>query len=199
MSKQTHSHRKSWLLVLVLLIGIILVSRIPTRQATLGQPSPATGQPLLKMDLLPLTESRKLLPIDQVPVGKVVLLHFWGTWCTPCKMEYPAVAAMADRWQNTERFRFLPVSSAEQFEESFELLRQNTQDFFTAADIQSFSYYDPFGLTRQAIAKLLERDKMYYPTTILLGTDGVIAGVWEGYNEAGVEQMEEAIEYLLRR
>ncbi len=29
--------------------------------------------------------------------GRVVLVNFWATWCTPCRVEMPLLQAMADR------------------------------------------------------------------------------------------------------
>lgn len=29
--------------------------------------------------------------------GKVVGLHFWGTWCTPCVKGFPAMKAIHER------------------------------------------------------------------------------------------------------
>ncbi len=38
--------------------------------------------------------------------GKTVLLHFWATWCTPCKKELPALDALA---ANLDPARFAVV------------------------------------------------------------------------------------------
>ncbi|MBO0776332.1 MAG: TlpA family protein disulfide reductase, partial [Actinobacteria bacterium] len=31
--------------------------------------------------------------------GHVVVLNFWGSWCTPCRVEAPALAALARKYQ----------------------------------------------------------------------------------------------------
>jgi thiol-disulfide isomerase/thioredoxin len=40
--------------------------------------------------------------------GHVVVLNFWGSWCTPCRSEAPALAALARRFQPAG-VRFLGV------------------------------------------------------------------------------------------
>lgn len=32
--------------------------------------------------------------------GKVVLLHFWATWCAPCLVEFPELIALAEKMQD---------------------------------------------------------------------------------------------------
>jgi thiol-disulfide isomerase/thioredoxin len=34
--------------------------------------------------------------------GKVVVLNFWGTWCTPCVTEMPTLAALQTRYAGTD-------------------------------------------------------------------------------------------------
>jgi thiol-disulfide isomerase/thioredoxin len=175
------------------------MSKLPGTSVSIGHDSPARGKPAPTIDLIPLTDTKKLARIDSLPAGKVVLLHIWGTWCGPCKMEYPGLSAMAKKWETSNRFQFLPVSCESHPLEPNDTLLQKTQDYFDQADIESYAYCDPNGRTRQSVAKRLERDGMYYPTTMLIQQDGSIAGVWEGFNEGGVDQMHEAIRYLLNR
>jgi len=178
---------------------MIAISKLPQTSVSIGQNSPANGKPAPKFDLVPLTDSVSLTRIDQVPSGKVVLLHFWGTWCGPCKIEYPQLAAMVGKWESSDRFQFVPVSCSSHDEQTPDGLKQNTMDYFDAAQLSSYAYYDPHGVTRRNTIKRLEREGMYFPTTMLIQQDGSIAGVWEGFSEEGVIQMHEAIRYLLNR
>jgi thiol-disulfide isomerase/thioredoxin len=42
--------------------------------------------------------------------GKVVLVHFWATWCPPCREELPGLLALGDELRRTGRFELHAVS-----------------------------------------------------------------------------------------
>lgn len=42
--------------------------------------------------------------------GKLVLYHFWATWCAPCIKELPELSALYDRMKDREDFAIVPVS-----------------------------------------------------------------------------------------
>jgi thiol-disulfide isomerase/thioredoxin len=56
--------------------------------------------------------------------GRVVVMNFWGSWCTPCRSEAPALAQLARKFRPTE-VQFLGVdirdspASAEAFMRDF--------------------------------------------------------------------------------
>lgn len=63
------------------------------------RPTPAVDLPLLGGGHWTLASAR----------GEAVLLHFWATWCEPCREELPQLAAMARR----ERARGLQLMAVD--------------------------------------------------------------------------------------
>ena len=45
--------------------------------------------------------------------GKVVFLHFWGSWCAPCQFEFPELQALYDSMKGDEGIAFVFVQSRE--------------------------------------------------------------------------------------
>lgn len=64
-----------------------------------GRATPAVDLPLLDGGRWTLASAR----------GQAVLLHFWATWCEPCREELPQLAAMARR----ERARGLQLMAVD--------------------------------------------------------------------------------------
>ena len=181
-------------------------------------PSPpdqvAVGKPAPEIDLVELSGGDHWRPVTP-PVGRVVLLHLWATWCHPCQLEYPELSAMAravaseeadgrgrragqgDREQGEGgRFRFLPVS-CEGGAETFAGLWHKTDAFFRSAGIDSPVFADPRGITRRSVAERLKQSDLGLPTTILIDRDGTIAGVWQGYTPHTVSGIEASVRELL--
>ena len=42
--------------------------------------------------------------------GKVTVVNLWATWCAPCKIEMPTLAALADHYKAREDFVVVTVS-----------------------------------------------------------------------------------------
>jgi len=49
---------------------------------------------------------------------RVVLLHFWGSWCAPCQFEFPELQKLYDSLKATEGIAFVLVQSREDIERS---------------------------------------------------------------------------------
>jgi thiol-disulfide isomerase/thioredoxin len=173
-------------LVLLLLAVFIFAKRDDSLP---GRDSPSLGKPAPQFDLVTLSDNSSLLAYQWQP-GRVTLLHFWGTWCGPCKLEYPELSKMAGRLSGDEPFDFVPVSCEYGLGETFEGLWEKTRDYLQSNRIDSVAYADPRGVTRRSAAERLERDSLFYPTSILIDHRGKIAGVWEGYTPVSVEQIE---------
>ncbi len=186
-----------WLAIPAFLLVLAIVALRPNSGSTSAQDSPAIGKPAPRLDLVRLTDQPTLDRLQHVSEGKVTLLHFWGTWCGPCKLEYPELSLMAKGYQSEPRFRFVSVSCEGGQGETFNGLWNKTHDYFASEGIDGSAFADPQGITRRSAAERLEQNAMYYPTTIVVGADGTIVGVWEGYSPDAVGQMESLIDRLL--
>ncbi len=179
------------------MLFVVMVALQPNRHSASGPDSPAIGKPGPRMDLVRLASNPLEGRVDTLRRGEVALIHFWGTWCGPCKMEYPELAEMVKDLEQNEKFRFLSVSCEAGRGETFEVLRQKTEDYFSSEGIAGAVYADPQGTTRLSTAQRLGRNEMFYPTSIVVDADGNIAGVWEGYAPGSVDEMKLLVKRLL--
>ncbi len=96
--------------------------------------------------------------------GAVVVLNFWGSWCTPCREEAPAFGALARRFSGTG-VRFLGVdirdnaASAEAFMRAFRISYPSLNDPSDAIALDFSGTVPPAGI----------------PTTLVIDRSGRIA------------------------
>jgi thiol-disulfide isomerase/thioredoxin len=89
--------------------------------------------------------------------GKWVFLHFWASWCGPCREEMPAIRNMADELGN-DKLEIVLINTAENEDTIFSFLAEIGMDMNSLidADGQVTEKYKPRGL----------------PTTMLIDPDG---------------------------
>ncbi len=94
--------------------------------------------------------------------GKLVLLHFWATWCVPCRHEMPLLHRMEQHLDSAE-FRMICINVNRGDSDE-------VQAFINQVSPQFHTLLDPEGSVRNRYAV------RGLPTTYLIGPDGKIIG-----------------------
>jgi thiol-disulfide isomerase/thioredoxin len=183
-------------LALFAILAIVSFVFLPTFLESLQPPqdgNPAIGRKLPALKLTPLVGNFNPVSLADVD-GNVVLLNFWGTWCPPCRREFPHIVAIEQAYGRRAGFQLLAVSCGSG-REDLARLRSETMSFLDQQGVTLPIYADPGAVTRGAAQQI--GAFRGYPTTILLDGTGTVRGVWVGYR-TGVEwEMRSLIDQLL--
>ncbi|MEM8855799.1 MAG: TlpA disulfide reductase family protein [Pseudomonadota bacterium] len=104
--------------------------------------------------------------------GRTTLLNLWATWCAPCRVEMPELAALHTAFSSPD-FAVVAVS--------IDNRDANKPENFlteTGADVLDYHREPTLTLFNSLRAAGLAQGM---PTTLLLGPDGCVAGVVHGY------------------
>jgi thiol-disulfide isomerase/thioredoxin len=91
--------------------------------------------------------------------GKWVFLHFWASWCGPCRKEMPSIQKMADMFNN-DKMLIVLINTAENEDTIFSFLGELGMDMNSLMDVDGLvtEKYKPRGL----------------PTTVLIDPNGMV-------------------------
>lgn len=157
-----------------------------------GAQHPAVGQPLLYLDLEPLTGDGTTMTKESLH-GRVTLMNFWATWCPPCRMEFPHLAAMTKKLSSESKFQFLSVNTDD---ETLEDARELAQKFLLEQGVSHPTWAD---LSRGTWAGASRQfDASGIPLTIVLDSEGIVRGIWNGYVRGDEAAMEKLVRELLQ-
>jgi hypothetical protein len=193
-----HGSVTPWIVLAILaaLLVLILVFK-PT--AALREDSalshPAVGKPLPDVELVPLTGNASAVTTENL-AGKVVLIHFWGTWCGPCQQEFPHLVALARNFAQQSDFQLVSVSCGpDGGYEDVDQLRLETERFMNAMRSNLPTHCDPDMSARRAVDKAVGFPG--YPMTLVMDRQGIIRGVWNGYAPGMERSLESLVASLL--
>jgi peroxiredoxin len=95
--------------------------------------------------------------------GKIVMLHFWATWCVSCRHEMPVLHKLRKEFVGRD-FKMLCVNVDRGNQDAIET-------FMHDIDLHFHTLLDPDGEVRNAYAVRA------LPTTYLIGRDGKFSGL----------------------
>jgi len=67
--------------------------------------------------------------------GKAVLLHFWATWCGPCRVELPEMNAFASKLDSSSRIAFLAVCISDTEKSQSAFMKKNNKIGYTIVHV----------------------------------------------------------------
>ncbi len=99
--------------------------------------------------------------------GKIVLLHFWGDWCSECRSEFPVMQNSYEKFGDMAQAEILCVNVGQS--------KYHVEDF-------QIEFNVTFPMLVDEYAKTAKRYKIKgIPTTFVLSREGVILEVYVGW------------------
>jgi len=193
-----HGNMKQSIRIRLLLIASFLMLVSGSARAVEAQAEPAASVRQMMIDFgVQLPQQRKPAPLFSLPKlgggeisladarGKLVLLHFWATWCVPCRHEMPLLHRM-EQGMNADSFRMICVNV--DHGDSDEV-----RQFIDQVSPQFHTLLDPEGSVRNRYAV------RGLPTTYLIGRDGKIIGRMIGERDWSSPAAQAMIRALLQQ
>ncbi len=158
-----------------LVIGLMLLGPVP------AQAIPKTGQPLPAFDVTTPSGQRVT---NQNYSGRVLLLAFSTDYCSACKKAVPALGRLAARY-GKQGFHVLGMLSG------FGMDNDDLKEY-----TKTYAVTYPMALFEQKFASE-QFGMISVPYFILAGKKGAVAGIYYGYSDGTMKQIEEQARKLL--
>lgn len=174
---------------LFMLCGILVLVYIGRDTARL------MNGPLGEIELVPLLKAGDKSLVAS-PTGKVLVVHFWGTWCPVCRKEFPAFVELHKKFQSRPDVTVLSVGCLQATSGSLEQLRTETEDYLRSMDVDMPIYADPNLFTRGRITRMLAAGGFGYPFTLVVDKQGIVRDYWMGGKTGAMKEVDKLIEQL---
>ena len=121
--------------------------------------------------------------LDVISEGKITVINFWGTWCTPCVNELPYFDRIATEYEDSVSVVAIHTNMVVNTAGGYIAQHYPESNIRFACDGEGESYYNTLG------------GRGTYPYTVVVDEDGVIAAVFVQALE--YEDLQEIVESLL--
>lgn len=113
----------------------------------------------------PLLDGKGSFSLDQQR-GKVVVINFWATWCSPCQVETPQFDTVYRSYRD-RGVQFVGIDTKD--------IRSKAQSFVSSNDISYPMVYDEAGETAVRLGKI---PALALPFTVIVDKHGRVAVVY---------------------
>lgn len=174
-------------------IALAAIACIVTGCGAPRRDHPAVGRSLGRLPIVSLADPTSAPPELR---GGVTLLNFWGTWCPPCRRELPGLVRLAGSLRDQPAFQLVAVSCGPDGAGDPGELSRETSRFLDSQqlDLDAWAFVDPVQAGLFASASGLGA----FPTTYLIGPDGIVRRVWTGYRSSDEADIAAAVVALLK-
>ena len=119
--------------------------------------------------------------IDAVGAGKVTVLSFWATWCSPCKRELDAITELYPEWVENYDMQLIAISidNSRMLPQVKPMVEEKGWEFRILMD------------SKQELQHALEFQAI--PQTFVIDKEGNIIFQHEGYNPGDEFELEKVI------
>ena len=116
--------------------------------------------------------------------GKITIISFWATWCSPCKKELDAIADLYKEWQDEYNVELVAITidNARGLAKVKPMVNQKQWDYIILSDV------------KQELQKALNFQTV--PQTFVLDLEGNIVFSHTGYVPGDEYELEDVIKKL---
>ena len=182
----------SCLLLIGLLVGAIVYYWNDESNTTTGSDVEQTEQGNEVGDLcygaeLPIVTGSGVTDetINPIKTGKITIINFWGTWCTPCVNELPYFDQIATNYEDTVSVIAIHTNMVSNTEPEYLENYYSESKIIFAHDLEEEGYYSLLG------------GRGTYPYTVILDEDGVVIKVF--LEALHYEDLQEVVESQLNK
>lgn len=142
----------------------------------------------VSQELVQEVPAKTILSYIHESKSPLVLVNFWASWCEPCKIEFPNILKLREKFEKDGlKIVFVSIDDAAELQAAEAFLKSQHVDFPTF-----YKGSQPV----KFVTEIYPEWRGAIPATILIGGDGQIKDAWEG--DTTLEEFEQRVNRQLK-
>lgn len=144
----------------------------------------STAQNAIPTTTIKNLEGKTMTLQDVIKPGKVTIINFWATWCSPCKKELDIISEVYDTWKKNYNCDLFAISIDD----------RRTLGKVKPMVTEKGWTYDVYSDVNQDLLKALSGQSV--PFTVVIDKKGNIAHIHNGYVPGDEVELEQKVKEL---